>query len=85
MGGEFVNRIVSINFKNGEDIQILVEGYDFYVLLCLSVDVLKFCWISWNYLNMFWDGIELWVVQVKIDGLLNENQFVVGGKEEFIF
>ena len=85
MGGEPVNRIVSINLQNGEDIQILAEGYDFYASPRLSTDGSKLCWISWNHPNMPWDGTELWVAQVKADGLLDENQLVAGGKEESIF
>ena len=83
--GEPTNRIVSINLKNGEDIQILAEGYDFYASPRLSPDGSKLCWISWNHPNMPWDGTELWVAQVNIDGSLDEHKFVAGGKEESIF
>ena len=34
---------------------------------------------------MPWDGTELWVAQVNIDGSLDEHKFVAGGKEESIF
>lgn len=83
--GEPTNRIVSINLKNAEDIQILAEGYDFYASPRLSPDGSKLCWISWNHPNMPWDGTELWVAQVNIDGSLDEHKFVAGGKEESIF
>ncbi|MDE5102107.1 MAG: prolyl oligopeptidase family serine peptidase, partial [Trichodesmium sp. St19_bin2] len=83
--GEPINRIVSINLKNGEDIQVLAEGYDFYASPRLSPDGSKLCWISWNHPNLPWDGTELWVAQVNTDGLLDENKFVAGGKEESIF
>ena len=83
--GEPTNRIVSINLKNGEDIQVLAEGYDFYASPRLSPDGSTLCWISWNHPNMPWDGTELWVAQVNTDGLLDENKFVAGGKEESIF
>ena len=85
MGGEPVNRIVSINLKNGEDIQILAEDYDFYASPRLSTDGSKLCWISWNHPNMPWDGTELWVAQVKADGLLDENEkfFSKNGKSLF--
>ncbi|MGD1805665.1 prolyl oligopeptidase family serine peptidase [Dapis sp. BLCC M126] len=84
-GGEPANRIVSINLKNGEDIQILAEGYDFYASPRLSNDGSQLCWISWNHPNMPWDGTELWVGRINTDGLLDESKFVAGGKAESIF
>ncbi|MEM1172202.1 MAG: S9 family peptidase [Cyanobacteria bacterium P01_H01_bin.35] len=84
-GAEPVNRIVSINLKNGEDIQILAEGYDFYASPCLSNDGSQLCWISWNHPNMPWDATELWVAPVNTDGSLGEISLVAGGKEESIF
>jgi len=84
-GGEPTNRIVSINLKNGEDIQILAEGYDFYASPRLSNDGSELCWISWNHPNMPWDGTELWVARMNTDGSLDEGKFVAGGKEESIF
>ena len=84
-GGEPANSIVSINLKNGEDIQILAEGYDFYASPRLNNDGSQLCWISWNHPNMPWDGTELWVARMNADGSLDESKFVAGGKEESIF
>ncbi|MDY7007088.1 MAG: S9 family peptidase [Cyanobacteriota bacterium] len=84
-GGEAINRIVSINIKNEADIQILVEGNDFYASPRLSPDGQRLCWITWNHPNMPWDGTELWVAQINANGLLGETQLVAGGKEESIF
>ncbi|NES65878.1 MAG: S9 family peptidase, partial [Okeania sp. SIO2D1] len=84
-GGEATNRIVSINIKNEADIQILVEGNDFYASPRLSPDGERLCWISWNHPNMPWDGTELWVAQINANGLLGDTQLVAGGKEESIF
>ncbi len=83
--GEVVNRIVSINIKNGEDIQILAEGNDFYASPRLSPDGSQLCWSSWNHPNMPWDGTELWLAQINTDGSLGETKFVAGGTEESIF
>ena len=83
--GEAVNSIVSINLANGEDIQILTEGNDFYASPRLSPDGSRLSWISWNHPNMPWDGTELWVAQIKDDGDLGEKQLVAGGLEESIF
>ncbi len=84
-GGEPVNTIVSINLNNGEDIQVLTEGNDFYAFPRLSPDGTKLAWISWNHPNMPWDGTELWLADVNSDGSLGEKLFIAGGTEESIF
>lgn len=84
-GGEPVNTIVSINLNNSEEIQVLVEGNDFYAFPGLSPDGSKLCWISWNHPNMPWDGTELWVADVNDDGRLGEKKLIAGGVEESIF
>lgn len=84
-GSEPVNTIVSINLDNGEDIQILAHGHDFYASPRLSPDNSQLCWISWNHPNMPWDGTELWVAEIKADGSLGEKQLVAGGVSESIF
>lgn len=84
-GGEPINRIVSINLKNGADIEILAEGKDFYATPRLSPDGSQLCWLSWDHPNMPWDGTELWAALVNTDGSLTETKLVAGGKEESIF
>ncbi|MEG4440412.1 S9 family peptidase [Microcoleus sp. AT9_B5] len=83
--GEPVNTIVSINLDNGEDIQILTQGNDFYASPRLSPDCSQLSWISWNHPNMPWDGTELWVAEINADGSLGEKYLVAGGVEESIF
>jgi dipeptidyl aminopeptidase/acylaminoacyl peptidase len=83
--GESVNTIVSINLANGEDIQILTQGNDFYASPRLSPDGSRLSWISWNHPNMPWDGTELWVAKINADGDLEGKRLVAGGLEESIF
>ncbi|MEG4840144.1 S9 family peptidase [Microcoleus sp. B9-D4] len=83
--GEPVNTIVSINLENGEDIQILTQGNDFYASPRLSPDGSLLSWICWNHPNMPWDGTELWVAEINADGSLGEKYLVSGGVEESIF
>ncbi|MEZ2303909.1 MAG: prolyl oligopeptidase family serine peptidase [Microcoleus sp.] len=82
---EVVNTIVSINLDNGEDIQILTQGEDFYASPRFSPDGSQISWISWNHPNMPWDGTELWVAEIHPDGDLGEKYLVAGGPEESIF
>lgn len=83
--GEAVTTVVSINLANGADIQILIQGEDFYASPRLSPDGSKLCWISWNHPNMPWDGTQLWIAAINADGDLGEKQLVAGGLEESIF
>jgi len=83
--GEAINTIVSINLADGEDIQILTQGNDFYASPRLSPDHSQLAWLTWNHPNMPWDGTELWVAEIKSDGSLGEKQLVAGGVNESIF
>lgn len=83
--GEAVNTIVSINLADGNDIQILVSGDDFYVSPRLSPDGSKLCWLSWNHPNMPWDGTELWVANLNADGSIAEKQLITGSTTESVF
>jgi dipeptidyl aminopeptidase/acylaminoacyl peptidase len=84
-GHEPVNTLVSINLENGEDVQVLASGSDFYSSPRLSPDHSQLAWLSWNHPNMPWDGTQLWVAQFKDDGSLSEPQLVAGGVTESIF
>jgi dipeptidyl aminopeptidase/acylaminoacyl peptidase len=84
-GHEPANTLVSINLDNGEDVQVLASGSDFYSSPRLSPDHSQLAWLSWNHPNMPWDGTQLWVAQFKDDGSLSEPQLVAGGVTESIF
>lgn len=84
-GHEPVNTLVSINLDQGEDIQVLVSGSDFYASPRLSPDRTQLAWLSWNHPNMPWDGTQLWVAPIQADGVLGEPQLVAGGVEESVF
>ncbi|MCA1992834.1 MAG: S9 family peptidase [Coleofasciculus sp. S288] len=82
---EPVNTLVSINLENGEDLQVLISGCDFYASPHLSPDNSQLAWISWNHPNMPWDGTQLWVAPINADGSLGEAKCVAGGIDESIF
>ncbi|MEP0798921.1 S9 family peptidase [Funiculus sociatus] len=84
-GQEAVNTLVSINLENGEDVRVLVAGNDFYSSPRLKPDGSQLAWLTWNHPNMPWDGTELWVAQINLDGSLGESQLVAGGADESIF
>lgn len=82
---EAVNTVVSIGLEKDSQIQQLVSGNDFYASPRLSPDGSRLAWLTWNHPNMPWDGTQLWVAEVKADGLLADTQQVAGGLDESIF
>jgi dipeptidyl aminopeptidase/acylaminoacyl peptidase len=96
-GGEPVNKLVSINLVNGEDVQVLASGADFYASPRLCANGQKLAWLSWSHPNMPWDGTELWVADISQHPAQNGNssnkkiqvlsnlELIAGGIDESIF
>jgi len=84
-GGEAVNTIVAIPLNGGGDGTALVEGCNFYSNPRLSPDGSQLAWLCWNHPNMPWDGCELWVAEIRPDGMLDKKELVAGGKNESVF
>ena len=84
-GREAVNTLVSLQLEDGEGGEVLVFGNDFYSSPRLSPDGSRLAWLTWNHPNMPWDGTELWVGEIKEDGLLDRTDRVAGGVDESIF
>lgn len=82
--GEAVNTIVSINLENGDDLQILASGKDFYASPTISPDGQKLAWLSWQHPNMPWDNTELWLADIQNNSLTNL-QLIAGGQAESVF
>ena len=83
--GEGVNTIVSIDVNGNDNGTILVQGNNFYSSARLSPDGNKLAWLTWNHPNMPWDGIELWLADVKEDGTLQNAKHLIGSATESIF
>jgi dipeptidyl aminopeptidase/acylaminoacyl peptidase len=86
VGKEAANTIVAIPLEGGEhDGTPLVEGNDFYASPRLSPDGRHLAWLTWNHPNMPWDGTELWVATLDVNGNLGEPTLIAGGARESIF
>ena len=87
--GEPINTLVAVSTTNGEDIQVLITGADFYASPRLNHTGDKLAWISWQHPNMPWDGTELWIgdlVELESGVLTVQNQkLIAGGVNESIF
>ena len=63
----------------------LCEGRDFYASPRLSADGKRLAWLAWDQPNMPWDGCELFVADLSVDGTLGPEQCVAGAAAESIF
>ncbi len=82
-GHEPKNDIVAIALDSGE-IQVLVEGNDFYTSPRLSADGKTLAWVSWDHPDMPWDNSQLWLATIASDGHLTDKTLIAGGTEESI-
>jgi dipeptidyl aminopeptidase/acylaminoacyl peptidase len=78
--GEAVNTIVAIPLAGAapSEGEILVQGTDFVSAPRLTPDGRRLAWLSWNHPNMPWDGMDLWVAEVRDDGSLGTPGHVAG-------
>ncbi|HEU5228675.1 MAG TPA: S9 family peptidase [Ktedonobacteraceae bacterium] len=84
-GREALNKLISVSLTDGDRIQTLVTGNDFYSSPRLSPDGSRLTWLTWNHPNMPWDGTELWVGEFDQDGLIKNAERLAGGPRESIF
>lgn len=82
---EAVNTVVSIDLTTGGEGRVLTSGNDFYSSPRLNPDGTRLAWLTWNHPNMPWDGTELWVGGLNVDGALEGAEKVAGGESEAIF
>lgn len=82
---EPVNTLMNITLRNPEGGQLIATGDDFYSSPRLSPDGSQLAWLAWNHPNMPWDGLELWVGDMKADGSVAHKVKVAGGPKESIF
>lgn len=78
------NTVVALPCEGGEA-QVLVSGNDFYSSPRISPDGARLAWLTWNHPNMPWDGCELWVGEIGVDGSLTTQKLIAGGLSESIF
>ena len=79
------NFIAALAINAPYEFSELQSGADFYAYPRLSLDGTQFSWISWQHPQMPWQGSELWLADLRGDGLLNCPENIAGGTDEAIF
>jgi len=81
---EAVNSIVSLDWSRDRDAITIASGNDFYSSPKLSPDGNRLAWTTWNHPNMPWDGSELWVGELDLDGRVTSSRQIAGGDSESV-
>jgi dipeptidyl aminopeptidase/acylaminoacyl peptidase len=81
-GREARNSLVAIGLAATGGEQELAGGHDFYAAPRLSPDGLQLAWLCWDHPRMPWEGTELWLADVTVEGSLAGARRLSGGAGE---
>ncbi|HKB33170.1 MAG TPA: prolyl oligopeptidase family serine peptidase [Candidatus Dormibacteraeota bacterium] len=81
---EAVNTLVSLDVNGERDAITVASGNDFYSSPKLSPDGNRLAWTTWNHPNMPWDGCELWVGELDLDGHVTTSRRIAGSHSESV-
>jgi dipeptidyl aminopeptidase/acylaminoacyl peptidase len=76
------NTICAVGFDGVET--VLVDGNDFYAAPRVSPDGRQLAWLCWDNPRMPWQGTELWLADIGVDGTLQNGRLVAGSADEAI-
>ncbi|MGH7882486.1 MAG: S9 family peptidase [Candidatus Dormibacteraceae bacterium] len=83
-GDSVVSELVGIPLSGSGEILTLAMGHDFFSFPRPSPDGKWLAWISSDLPNMAWDGSQLWVAELGLDGHLGPAKLVAGGDHESV-
>ena len=77
-----VNTICAVGFDGAET--VLVDGSDFYAAPRVSPDGRQLAWMCWENPRMPWQGTELWLAEIDVDGTLINGRLIAGSADEAV-
>ncbi len=82
---EPVNELVVFPLDGGAPPAVIVTGHDFFSNPRVSPDGTQLAWLAWNHPRMPWDGTELFVADLAVDGSVANARMVAGHSTESVF
>jgi dipeptidyl aminopeptidase/acylaminoacyl peptidase len=82
--GQVINELVTLPCDGSQPPRSIESGHDFYANPRISPDGTRLAWLAWDHPQMPWDGTELWMGRLGMDGSIAEPHQVTGGLKESI-
>lgn len=79
-----INTLCSVPLDGSGVEVVLTQGSDFYAAPRLSPDGRQLAWLTWEHPRMPWQGSELWLADINVDGALSTPRKIAGGVSESI-
>jgi dipeptidyl aminopeptidase/acylaminoacyl peptidase len=79
---DVINELVALPVDGSAEPRVIASGRDFYSNARISPDGSTLSWLAWDLPWMPWDGTELFVADLAIDGSLGEPRRVAGAAGE---
>lgn len=79
-----VNTICTIMLDGSNVDAPLIAGADFYTAPRLSPDGRQLAWLSWNHPRMPWEAAELWIADLRENGMAGNPRRIAGGGTESV-
>jgi dipeptidyl aminopeptidase/acylaminoacyl peptidase len=83
--GEPVNELVVLPVDGSSEPRVIATGRDFYAAPRPSPDGSRLAWMAWDHPYMPFEGTELCVGDLAVDGSISKGRRVAGSESESIF